>query len=550
MMSGLVASPVWQMCRNGTTSVAHCGQDVAPAAEGGGARAAGVDDGRDAGVDAAEIGIDAGAVDALEDVGVQVDEPRGDDPTADLDHARGLGRRDAWRYPRDHTVVHRHVERAVEPARRVHDSAALQHEIVHAWPPKAARRMARAMMNLSGRAASYPFGPAATSQNLCDDALTMSKPAGRIHEIEHHAADWATTRPVVSGTQGVIAAGHPLVSMAGMRMLLAGGNAFDAAVAAGFAAAVVEPTASYTLCGECVALVYDARRRETQALSGQGTAPAPRHDRALPQARTRSHPHRAGVRRAPVLHGARVRSTRTSRCWRRSAPRRSARCSRRPCTTPSAAFRCTSTCTACWPSPRRAVSSTSIRPAAPPCSIRVVACRRWASCSCSRRWPARCASSSRSTRRAATIARPASPPRASASIAATSRPPSARSPSGWAGSCAPAIWPATARGSNRRCAWRSPGARSSRRARGRRGRCSCRRWACWPRSTCARSATTPPRYIHVVTEALKLAFADRERYYGDAGAVPLAELLSPAYARRARRAHPSGPGDARGAVGR
>jgi gamma-glutamyltranspeptidase/glutathione hydrolase len=101
-----------------------------------------------------------------------------------------------------------------------------------------------------------------------------TKPAPRIHEIEHHTTEWATTRPVVAGTQGVIAAGHPLVSMAGMRMLLAGGNAFDAAVAAGFAAAVVEPTASYTLCGECVALVHDARRRETQALSGQGTAPA------------------------------------------------------------------------------------------------------------------------------------------------------------------------------------------------------------------------------------------------------------------------------------
>src|SRR5690349_17804643 len=62
--------------------------------------------------------------------------------------------------------------------------------------------------------------------------------------------------------------------MAGMRMLLGGGNAFDAAVAAGFAAAVVEPTASYTLMGECVALVHDARRGRTLALSGQGTAPA------------------------------------------------------------------------------------------------------------------------------------------------------------------------------------------------------------------------------------------------------------------------------------
>ena len=102
----------------------------------------------------------------------------------------------------------------------------------------------------------------------------MTQQIPRIHEMEHHAADQATTRPVVSGTQGVVSGGHPLVSMAGMRMLLSGGNAFDAAVAAGFAAAVVEPTASYTLCGECVAMIHDARRRETLAVSGQGVAPA------------------------------------------------------------------------------------------------------------------------------------------------------------------------------------------------------------------------------------------------------------------------------------
>src|SRR6266568_3166032 len=93
-------------------------------------------------------------------------------------------------------------------------------------------------------------------------------------ETEHHQTDQATTRPVVSGTHGVVSTGHPLVSMAGMRMLLAGGNAFDAAVASGFAAAVVEPTASYTLCGECVAMIYDARRGELRGVSGQGTAPA------------------------------------------------------------------------------------------------------------------------------------------------------------------------------------------------------------------------------------------------------------------------------------
>jgi gamma-glutamyltranspeptidase / glutathione hydrolase len=91
---------------------------------------------------------------------------------------------------------------------------------------------------------------------------------------EHNSVDWATSRPIVSGLGGVVSSGHPLVSMAGMRMLLSGGNAFDAAAAAGFAAAVIEPTASYTLCGECVAMLHDARSDRTAVLSGQGPAPA------------------------------------------------------------------------------------------------------------------------------------------------------------------------------------------------------------------------------------------------------------------------------------
>ena len=102
----------------------------------------------------------------------------------------------------------------------------------------------------------------------------MTNQLPRVHEAEHHGTSVATSRPVVAGTQGVVTAGHPLVSMAGMRMLLDGGNAFDAAVACGFAAAVVEPTASYTLMGECVAMIHDVRRGETLAVSGQGTAAA------------------------------------------------------------------------------------------------------------------------------------------------------------------------------------------------------------------------------------------------------------------------------------
>ena len=49
------------------------------------------------------------------------------------------------------------------------------------------------------------------------------------------------TRDKVASSEGVIAAGHKLETEAGARMLEKGSNAVDAAVAAAFAAAVVEP---------------------------------------------------------------------------------------------------------------------------------------------------------------------------------------------------------------------------------------------------------------------------------------------------------------------
>ena len=82
-----------------------------------------------------------------------------------------------------------------------------------------------------------------------------------------------TGRPVVHSAQGVISSGHYLTSMAGMRLLLNGGNAFDAMAAAGFAAAVVEPTAAYSLAAEGVFMIYHASSGDLLSLSGQGVAP-------------------------------------------------------------------------------------------------------------------------------------------------------------------------------------------------------------------------------------------------------------------------------------
>ena len=96
-----------------------------------------------------------------------------------------------------------------------------------------------------------------------------------IHNLEQgDVALPDTGRPVVRSNEGVISSGHYLTSMAGMKMLLAGGNAFDAMVAASLAAAVVEPIASYSLLAEGVFMLYDSGSGDLTSLNGQGGAPA------------------------------------------------------------------------------------------------------------------------------------------------------------------------------------------------------------------------------------------------------------------------------------
>jgi gamma-glutamyltranspeptidase/glutathione hydrolase len=82
-----------------------------------------------------------------------------------------------------------------------------------------------------------------------------------------------TTRPELAGTFGMVASTHWLASSAGMAVLEQGGNAFDAAVAAGFVLQVVEPHLNGP-GGEVPVIGHDARRGETFVVSGQGPAPA------------------------------------------------------------------------------------------------------------------------------------------------------------------------------------------------------------------------------------------------------------------------------------
>ncbi|MDX3969901.1 MAG: gamma-glutamyltransferase family protein [Bradyrhizobium sp.] len=82
-----------------------------------------------------------------------------------------------------------------------------------------------------------------------------------------------TTRPEIEGTFGVVATTHWIATAVGMAILERGGNAFDAGVATAFTLQVVEPHLNGP-GGDVPVIVHDVKRGRTEVICGQGPAPA------------------------------------------------------------------------------------------------------------------------------------------------------------------------------------------------------------------------------------------------------------------------------------
>jgi len=80
-----------------------------------------------------------------------------------------------------------------------------------------------------------------------------------------------TRWPAALGRRGIVASPHPLATLAGLGVLLRGGTAVDAAVAAGATLAVVYPHMT-GLGGDSFWLCWDARAQRLHGLAACGAA--------------------------------------------------------------------------------------------------------------------------------------------------------------------------------------------------------------------------------------------------------------------------------------
>jgi gamma-glutamyltranspeptidase/glutathione hydrolase len=104
------------------------------------------------------------------------------------------------------------------------------------------------------------------------DAGSPTRVSRRVGVQEPPSNRPTLTRPAVTGLNGLVAAGHPLASSAGLQMLLKGGNAFDAAAAVGAMLTMAEPEMN-GIGGNGFMTVFDRKTGQVHSLSMTGAAP-------------------------------------------------------------------------------------------------------------------------------------------------------------------------------------------------------------------------------------------------------------------------------------
>jgi gamma-glutamyltranspeptidase/glutathione hydrolase len=103
-------------------------------------------------------------------------------------------------------------------------------------------------------------------------AVLLTVPLTAQVPIQDRQPAGSALRPAVAGPAGGISTGHPLTTAAAFGILLKGGNAFDAGVASLIAGGVLEQDL-YSLGGEALVLVYPKKENKVTSIVGQGWAP-------------------------------------------------------------------------------------------------------------------------------------------------------------------------------------------------------------------------------------------------------------------------------------
>jgi len=103
-------------------------------------------------------------------------------------------------------------------------------------------------------------------------ALLLAVPLTAQVPVQDRQPAGSALRPAVAGPTGGVSTGHPLTTAAAFGILLKGGNAFDAGVASLIAGGVLEQDL-YSLGGEALVLVYPKTENKVTSIVGQGWAP-------------------------------------------------------------------------------------------------------------------------------------------------------------------------------------------------------------------------------------------------------------------------------------